>query len=342
MKKIIKNLFLLLLLQNISFAQFDNAGTSVANFLKIGVGSRSEAMAGACVANVSDPSAMFWNVAGLSKQEMGEVVFSQNNWVADITHNYLGIGIPLENGTVGVSLGYLSMDDMIETTWDKTDGTGKKFSAYDFVIGIAYARRLTDRFLFGAQTKYINETIDQSTATAWAIDMGAIYETGWRKLQIGVTLQNFGTQMRLEGRNLRVKIDPFPTVGANPPDVVANLETQNWSLPMTFRFGTSMELYSIDETSIIANVDYRDERDFRPLVVAGVEVNYDNFIFLRSGLTDQYKEKGSTEYNKVSPTFGSGIRYKLPDTDYYLKFDYSWGEMNRLQQNHRITVGLQF
>ena len=47
-------------------AQFDNSGTSAANFLKIGVGGRAAAMGGAIVGNIDGPNSMFWNPAGIA------------------------------------------------------------------------------------------------------------------------------------------------------------------------------------------------------------------------------------------------------------------------------------
>ena len=43
-KNILKLLLIVCLNVSVSYAQFDNTGTSVANFLKIGVGGRGEAM----------------------------------------------------------------------------------------------------------------------------------------------------------------------------------------------------------------------------------------------------------------------------------------------------------
>ncbi|MEK7263749.1 MAG: UPF0164 family protein, partial [Bacteroidota bacterium] len=71
-----------------SVAQFNNVGTSAANFLKIGVGSRGAALDGAVVASVDDPSALFWNPAGIAHFQNNELMFAHNDWIADLNHSF--------------------------------------------------------------------------------------------------------------------------------------------------------------------------------------------------------------------------------------------------------------
>jgi threonine dehydratase len=48
---------------------FEKVGTFDGQFLKIGVGARAEGMGGAFVAVADDPSAVFWNPAGIARLE---------------------------------------------------------------------------------------------------------------------------------------------------------------------------------------------------------------------------------------------------------------------------------
>mgnify|MGYP001587223818 FL=1 len=320
------------------FAQFDNVGTSVANFLKIGVGSRLEAMGGAGIATVNDPTSMYWNVAGLAHQELNEYTFAHNNWIADIEQTFLGVGIPISLGTLGFQVSYLSMGDMKVTTWEKPEGTGAKFSANDVVFGIAFATRMSDRFSVGIQGKAVMEQISQSSANGLAIDIGARYNTNWNGLTLALVIANFGTQMRLDGRDMRIKTDPYPTAGSNPADVIANLEAQNWSMPLYFQLGTTFEVYNNDKLKILSNLDYRDERDYKPLLLYGVEVNYDNYLFARFGLNQRYN---LYEEKNISPSFGGGVILKIPDMNYSIKIDYSYSVLQNLLEAQRITISFQ-
>jgi len=79
-----KRIFLILFLFGSTlFGQFDNVGTSAANFLKIGVGGRATGMGGAITANVNDPSSLYWNPAGTANAENIEVMVNITDWILD-------------------------------------------------------------------------------------------------------------------------------------------------------------------------------------------------------------------------------------------------------------------
>jgi hypothetical protein len=108
----------------------DNIGTLCRELLKIGVGARSEAMAGAFVAQVSDMSALYWNPAGMSSLAKREVLIHRTDWVLDINHIYVAAGLPINGfGTLGFSVSSLSMGDFEQTTPESPDGTGVMFSS---------------------------------------------------------------------------------------------------------------------------------------------------------------------------------------------------------------------
>ena len=151
---------ILLVAVSVNFAQNDNTGTSAANFLKIGAGSRAAAMGDAYVAMANDVTSLYWNPAGIAHISGTQVGLSYTDWILDINHSFLGIVHNLgELGVVGVSFNYLSMGEMERTTPSEPHGTGAFFNASDMALGVAYARSLTDRFTVGLKFKYIQETI---------------------------------------------------------------------------------------------------------------------------------------------------------------------------------------
>ncbi len=334
-----------LLLPALALAQFDNAGTSAANFLKIGVGSRAEAMAGAYVAQADDISTIFWNVAGLADLRQREFMVTRTDWILDVNLISVAANLPLhETGALAVSVNALSMGEIEETTPESPDGTGIHFDGGNLAVGLAYARRLTDRFAVGLQGKYVNETVANSKASGFALDFGTLYQTDFRGLKIGMSISHFGTKMRLEGREQLIRVDVDGGLGANPDETPARLETEGWPMPLVFRFGVSLDVFRASRQALIANFDYFDYRDVSPGWSVGGEYALNNFVFLRGGFralspVEEIKDSGHQDFFL---TAGGGLDLHYPNSNYRLRLDYAYSDLGRLSQAHRFTFAFVF
>ena len=286
--------FIILIYFSALMGQFDNAGTSAANFLKIGVGGRASAMAGAITGQVDDPTSLFWNPAGIANAQGIEVTVNHTDWIFNLTHSYLAAIMPAGRiGHFGLSINYLDMGEMESTTEFQPEGDGTTFSASDMAIGIAYGKNMSDRFNIGVQLKMVQESISFTSASAFAIDAGSQYISRFSGLRIGMAITNFGTKMRLNGTDQKIDIDPFEDLDGNP-DVIANLRTEDWPLPMAFRFGLSIQ--PLGPASIIKNpffvvmlnADYYDSRDLSPHYALGTEIKVKKLLYLRTGLKREF------------------------------------------------------
>ena len=176
------------------------AGISTAQFLKIGVGGRATAMGDAFVAIANDVSALYWNPAGLSQFSENQVMFSHNQWVVDINHDFVGAVYHLDDAnTFGVSLTSLSMDEMKVTTEYAPFGTGEYFGFSDFGIAVSYSRKMTEQFSFGGTVRYIEETLDVLKMRGVMIDLGTYYWTGLGSTRFAVAVTNFGNDLAPDG-----------------------------------------------------------------------------------------------------------------------------------------------
>ena len=124
----IRLLTLNLLACSLLLGQFDNTGTSAANFLKIGVGGRAVGMGGAIVGDIDGPTSLFWNPAGIANASGVEFMVIQTDWILDLTHSYFAIVFPGGRiGHFGLSANYLDMGKMDRTTEFAPEGTGTSF-----------------------------------------------------------------------------------------------------------------------------------------------------------------------------------------------------------------------
>ena len=344
--------------------QFDNSGTSAANFLKIGVGGRATAMGGAITGQVDDPTSLFWNPAGIANARNIELAVNHNDWIFDLTHSYIAAVMPAGRvGHFGLSINYLDMGKMERTTELAPEGDGTSFSASDIAIGFAYAKKMSDRFNVGIQLKMIQESISFSSARAVAIDAGSQYITRFSGLKIGIAITNFGSKLTLNGTDQKVDIDPFEELDGNP-DVVATLRTEDWPLPMAFRMGLSFQplgpesLIRNNFLTLTVNTDYYDSRDLNPYFVSGVELKVGKLFYLRSGtrfeylhFSESYDDLSSSELDDKSNTelyinrfsWGFGLSSEsFPFFPYKMNLDYSVSDLGILGITSQFGLTFKF
>jgi hypothetical protein len=310
-------------------------GTTAASFLKIGVGARSIAMGGAFTAVADDITAFYWNPAGLARMKSNEALFNHVNWIADIKYDVGGAAIQIEGfGSLGVMFGILNIGEMERTTIELPEGTGETFKAGGSVIGLSYAKNLTDRFSIGFNAKYIREFIWNESASSFALDLGTLYEAPvMNGLRIGASMSNFGPKMRMEGRDVLQLLKTGPG-GQNL--VNSSLEMESYELPLLFRVGLSTDIIKDDNSKLILAVDAIHPNDNTEYVNSGVEYRWANMVSVRGGWKSAFERGG-----EQGLTLGGGIEYSLENMIGVL-FDYAYMDFGRLKEVHYFTVGLKF
>lgn len=311
-------------------------GTSAAQFLKIGVGCRATAMGGAYVAMADDAAALHWNPAGLAGLDGNEVLLMHADWLASTDFNFGGVVVHLGNNTLGASLTTLNYGEWEVTTVDQPEGTGEIMGANDFALAASFARSLTDRFSFGFNVKLIKQSIWHMSATSFAFDVGTLYVTRFNQMRIGMSMANFGTKMRMEGKDARVYHDIDPGLTGHNEAITGFLETDSWDLPLNFRVGLAMDLVTSEQMRWTVAADALHPNDNNEAVNLGSEVEWNQFIALRGG----YKALGR-EDSEGGMTFGGGLRYPLAGAT-TMKIDYAYADWGRLEYVHRFSMGLEF
>lgn len=308
-------------------------GTSGAQFLAIGVGSRYQGMGEAAVATVNDVYGAFWNPAGLASIEKSAVGFTNVNWLLDLDLNYVAVAHHFEDvGVFALSTSVLSGEKQEITTFEDQDGTGQFFSTTSYAFGISYARQVTAKFAFGGTVKYVGEKIHLVSSGGVAFDFGTLLTTGYRSLRIGMSISNMGQQLRFSGPGLDVKFDELGGSGANDA-VDASLKTTPYSLPLIFRVGLAYDLPMGPKSKTTLSAELKHPNDNVQKGAFGAEWSYDDRFFLRGGYKLNYdEEKFSLGGGMTTPISGSTS----------LVIDYSWQDFGRLESAQRFSVGFAF
>lgn len=314
-------------------------GTTAASFLEIGVGGKAQAMGGAFVGLANDASALYWNAGGAARLKTNEVILYHSQWLADTKFSFAGLVIPVaEVGTFGLSFTSLSMADMAVRTVDMPEGTGEFFSAGDFSIGLTYARFITDRFSIGFTAKYVQQTIWHMSAKGIAIDAGTMFKTDLLNgMVIGASISNFGTGMKLEGRDTRMYYSVDQTkLGANER-IPFNIDLDTWDMPLILQIGVAFPVFQYEEYKAVAAIDAVHPSNNYESLNCGTEISYHDWIFLRGGYQSLFLDD-----HEGGLTLGIGLNSEMLFTGNPVHFDYSYRDFGRLQSIHSFSLNIGF
>ena len=210
---------LVISLQGILFADDnDKVGSVAFKFLNIQTDARTAALGGTA-AQASGAGAMFSNPAGLAGSSMG-LSAGMSQWLVETSIMSVGIAMPIAGGVIGLGVVSVDYGDMMRSGWGEESGQfifqpnqNGAFTAADMSLQLSYGMNLTDKFSIGGSAKRISQSIDDVDINGMAFDIGMQFNTGYRGIQMGAVISNFG------------------------PDVESQADFPSMSLPMTFSFG---------------------------------------------------------------------------------------------------------
>ncbi len=299
----------------LSYASYEKVGTTGSQFLKIPMGARPIGMGGAFCGLCDDINAIFFNPAGLTQIEKGEIALTYISWFEDVNSGYFAYTRKIGNfGTVGISITYFNIGNIPRTSINQ-DGEcvdeGKNFSAWDISPQISYAKKLPKNVSFGINLKAIKRRIDNvSSNLGFAIDLGILHKPqvkiGPGKIRSGLLVQNLGTKMKFE--------DEYD------------------AMPINIKLGVAYIL-NFNQNKLNFTLDGNYPLDNRINGNFGVEYIYKNFLSIRSG----FKTETVSDIDFLSGlSLGAGFkigRYGI---------DYAWIPYGDLGNTHRISLLIRF
>ena len=295
-------------------------------FLNVSGGARQAALADAFTAVEGASSSMFYNTAAMAYLNgYADAWLSTTQWIADIKHYYATAAVSPWNGdygVLGVSVQYVSYGEVQRTIFARNDKGYLDLGVIHpsaYVVGISYAKSLTERFAVGGTVKlvhqylgqgalnvtYVKDAGDKDVRTAGttllraemdvpAFDFGILYRTGFKSLAFGMTVRNFA-------REVAYVRDKF-------------------QLPLTFRIGVAMNMFDfleMDRNSqrLLLAVDAEHPRDYPEQLKVGLEYVFANTIALRLGYVSPADEYGVS--------YGLGLQQEFAGTRVALDYAYT-------------------
>lgn len=299
-------------------------GTTTLLFLKISPGATQVAMGNTGVSFAGDATCLYWNPALASFIKTSSTYSaSYRRWVGDQDYAFAGgikalgkyqrIGVYL----IGLSSGYFK-----ETDENHPEGTGNYISSTDFALALVYSRNVSDRFSFGIATKFVYENLAGVVGYIGLVDIGSLYEVGYRDIQIGVSLSNLGPDFGLRGRFLSQTLDS------------ANYEA--YPVPVIYRIGFKGRVKDWLLSSFEIEKPSDDVEQFK----IGFSLIPMELIHLNIGFRLNNTFPG-TSYLTRGVNFGFTVRRTLGlYKGFYLS--YAAEQMGYLGISHLITTGVNF
>lgn len=309
------------------FAQQKLAQTGF-QFLSVGTDARATAMGEAFNTIEGSPTALFYNPAGMARlNSFFQIAVNQTTWIADINYFSGSFAINPDHGkygVIGISFLFVDYGDIMGTVVAENEQgfieTGT-FSPGAVMVGLGYARALTDRFSVGGHLKYVRQDLgtprrpgadnalipEDLALDVLAFDFGTIYKTGFKSLNFGMSLRNFSQEI--------------------------TYIREGFQLPLTFKIGFSIDALDFFQSgernqSFLVSFDAVNPRAFSEFFSVGGEYVLMDALALRAGYIHNQDD--------YSITAGFGLKV------YKIMLDYSYTPFQIFDDVHRVSAKLSF
>ena len=151
-----------------------------------------------------------------------------------------------------------------------------------------------------------------------------------------MTLTNFGSNMKLDGKDLYAPIDRLPGQSGDNPNLPGRLETDSWALPLAFRVGVAMNAMESASQRLTLSADANAPSDNAQSASFGGEYSFRELFFVRGG----YRQAFAADLDDQGWTLGFGLRYAVNTLN--LHADYGFREQQPFGTPQTLWVGVAF
>ncbi len=247
----------------------------------------------------------------------------------DITYNAASVAVNSPIGVIGLSGFAVNYGELNETIrYDNTQGFRQigTYSPSATVIGLGYAKAVTNRFAVGGNAKYVAQSIVDGIVSlddnenpvrknfalntiAW--DFGVFYQTGFRSLDFALGIKNFSREL--------------------------TYSRESFELPLIFRIGLSMDMMDLmpldsPNHNLLLAIDSEHPRDYDERVKVGAEYVFMNTLALRGGYIYPTDEQGLNAGIGVQREFGA----------FGVNLDYAYSQYGVFGSVNRFSVQFSF
>ena len=267
--------------------------------------------------DASDVSTAFSNPALVDSAMQGMLSASYLNHVTDVKAGFISYATDGGRfGTVLIGLRYLTYG-----TFERADATGLRdgttFGASDAIVTVGIGRKHGPKLNYGASLNWITSRIDDSGASAVALDAGVYYYMADQELGLSISAHNVG-----------LTIDSFgETDDELPTDLRISVSKKLTHLPLQLTLmGYNLHDFGDDDGSLGSA--------FLEHLSLGGEFILGPALRLRVGYNHRRHEDLKTDSRLDLAGVGIGFGINLDR----FRFDYAYNDWSALGGIHHLTV----
>ncbi len=319
-------------------------------FMENGGGARALGMGGAFTAVADDPSATFWNPAGLATIGEREILLMHSERFGDlIDRDFVSYTQPVSwnilggsSSGIGLSVIRLGIDDIPFTNDELADYLDldenglispdeyhrlldpeaqdliELKSDQEFALMFSYGETL-GAWQMGATVKFIHQSIGKFSSMGVGADLAMLRPQVWRRLDFGIKFQDLTTTYLSWSTGRNELITP-----AIVPGLAWRQPLPDWN--MDFTLAGSLET-RFDHRG---DADQFDAGAYSANSHLGLEVGFSRKVFLRTGY--------DSGFDAGNVTAGVGFRIDPLTVDYA----YAGDSLDIDEVTHRISLSFRF
>ncbi len=263
--------------------------------------------AGECLAARDDISGLLVHPAAVTGIASGILKMSYVSHYVDTQYGSIGYAGKIKDRYIGIRLTYINYGEF--TGMDINNNPTGTFTAGDIGLSLNVGKQLRDDLKVGVIVTYITSKIEDFTAQAATVDLGAIYYPPFEGLTVGAVLMNMG------------KVTKSYSIGYDE------------TLPVYLSVGLRKKLVHSPVT-LFTDAIFPNDNDIT--YAYGVEASVKETLFISAGTKSRSKidkeySKSKTDFSGIT-TFGFGIELKG------YRFNYAYCPDDDIEDIHKITL----
>jgi len=279
-----------------------------------GPGAEAAALSGTVAPIVADPTALYWNPAGLAGA--GGAVTGEHLFLYDTArYDFVGLSVPSQLGTFGLGALQFNRGNIVARSAIDDPGTTVSNTQSDYLLG--YGRSLGEHFSAGATANVLDFNEAGHSDKGYGFDAGA--------------------QASYPGSDVGPFKRPLLSLGTVVKNLLApklKLSQDEEAFPRELRGGAGLSFQALSRASNLGVLRFdrlqtlfsfrRASGDPSLHLGLGVAYSFENLLIVRAG---------------YDGTFSGGVGFRTADQRFAL--DYAL-ENGALAMNHRFTLSYRF